>query len=113
LLGLMPKLLHDFVETRADSATIAEVNALAGIPRERRYRIDAEYDESEFHVLLRAATNGAVAVINEVIAEAEEDERLEALSEVEEKPDHQPKPPLDLGRSVVAVDEESEGPAQP
>jgi hypothetical protein len=52
----MPKLLHDFVETRADSATIAEVNALAGIPRERRYRIDAEYDESEFHALLRAAT---------------------------------------------------------
>jgi hypothetical protein len=56
MLGLLPRLLHEFVESRGDAGAVAEVNELAGLPRDRKYRIDAGYDEVDFHRLLRAAT---------------------------------------------------------
>jgi len=55
LLGLLPRLLHEFVESRADAGAVVEVNELAGLPRDRVYRIDADYHEADFHRLLRAA----------------------------------------------------------
>jgi general secretion pathway protein D len=70
---------------------------------ERREFIE-RYTAFEYHRydphLDWSRTNGAVAVINEVIAEAEEDERLRALSEIDDEVEHTPKPPIQFPKGV-------------
>jgi len=70
---------------------------------ERREFIE-RYTAFEYHRfdphLDWSRTNGAVAVINEVIAEAEEDERLKAMAEVDEEVEHTPKQPIKFPHGV-------------
>jgi general secretion pathway protein D len=71
---------------------------------ERREFIE-RYTAFEFHRydphLDWSRTNGAVAVINEVISDAEEEERLKAMSEVDDEVEHTPKQPIQFPRGAV------------
>jgi general secretion pathway protein D len=84
---------------------------------ERREFIE-RYTAFEYHRydphLDWSRTNGAIAVMNRILAQEEEDERLRLMTAVEEDDDHSPKKPIELpsgtrlggdGRSTVISNE--------
>jgi hypothetical protein len=55
MLGLIPKILLDLTHARAGPRGASEVRRRAGVPEEKRYRLDAVYPDEEWQRLLRAA----------------------------------------------------------
>lgn len=58
MVGLIQKLLFDLVEQVGGPGAVAEVRLRAGLPEDRRYRLDTVYPDDEWQRLLAAA--GAV-----------------------------------------------------
>ena len=55
MLGLIPKILIDLVEAHGPDGAVARVKELAGLPEDRRYRLDTVYTDAEWQKLLAAA----------------------------------------------------------
>jgi Haem-NO-binding len=47
MIGLIPKLLVDFVEREGDAGAARRTLEAAGVPPERHYRLDSPYDDGE------------------------------------------------------------------
>lgn len=55
MVGLIQKVLFDLIDEVAGPAALAEVRRLAGIPDDRRFRLDTVYPDDEWQRLLAAA----------------------------------------------------------
>lgn len=55
MVGLIPKILIDLIESKAGDEGAAEVKRRAGVPLEERFRLDAVYPDEQWQRLLRAA----------------------------------------------------------
>jgi len=69
MIGLVHVILFDLIERQAGVSGVAAVRARAGVPSDRQYRLNAAYDDGEWHRLL-AATCSLLAHSPEAAEEA-------------------------------------------
>lgn len=55
MIGLMQKILFDFVEESGGAQAVAEIKRRASVPERKRYRLDTVYPDDEWQRLFRAA----------------------------------------------------------
>lgn len=55
MVGLIQKILFDMVESTAGADAVVEVRRRAGVPADKEFRIDEDYDDEEWRRLLAAA----------------------------------------------------------
>lgn len=69
MIGLVHTILFDLIERQAGASGVATVRARAGVPADRDYRLNAAYDDAEWHRLL-AATCSLLAISPDTAEEA-------------------------------------------
>ncbi|MCH7988964.1 MAG: heme NO-binding domain-containing protein [Planctomycetes bacterium] len=69
MVGLIPKLLLDLIESTATLDAVKEVKRLAGVPPDKKYSISETYDDDEWQRLL-AATCDVLQISPEQAEEA-------------------------------------------